>query len=284
MEAALCASRALDTVAMNSSVSEQSRRRRSGENSLLQMASASSHALLAAGSAETLAPCSTWDVPASAVPVASATMIVLFERAFRTVGDADASARAAAMVRRFGDELGIHDTVHLVAALNNREVVADVKQLMRGLLFPSLRRVLFWHRARCGLLAEKRAGRLATLVHKLEEKTRHASAGKHRQLELVLADMTQLSAIDQVTQTFKAALFIILRFKDGALDGDLVKDYDGFPMDSEGRPTFLPSARWFLKQIEFSNGHNLQYTETKVIKAGNDLKLILRLEGVFFER
>ena len=57
--------------------------------------------------------------------------------------------------------------------------------------------------------------------------------------------MTQLSAIDQVTQTFKAAMFIILRFKGGALDNDLVKEYDGFPVDAQGKPTFLPSATWW---------------------------------------
>ena len=79
-------------------------------------------------------------------------------------------------------------------------------------------------------------------------------------------------------------MFIILRFKDGALDDDLVKEFDGFPVDNEGKPTFLPSATWFLKQIEFSNGQDLQYSDHKVITAGKDLKLILRLEGVFFER
>ena len=218
------------------------------------------------------------------IPVASATLLEIFERAFRTVGDADAPARAVAMVRRFGDELGIHDTARLAQALSNTEVVADVKCCMRGLLYPALRRALFWHRARIGLLAEKRTGRLATLVRQMEDKTCHVGKGKHRRLELVLADMTQLSAIDQVTQTFKAALFIILRFKDGALDSDLVKEYDGFPVNSDGTPSFLPSARWFLNQVEFSNGHSLQFHETKVINAGNDLKLVLRLEGVFFER
>ena len=52
-------------------------------------------------------------------------------------------------------------------------------------------------------------------------------------LTLLLSSPAQLastSPTDQVTQTFRAKLFIILRFKDGCLDSDLAKEFDGFPV------------------------------------------------------
>ena len=67
-----------------------------------------------------------------------------------------------------------------------------------------------------------------------------------RSFEVIRADVTHLSSIDQVSQTFRARLFLILRVADGAKDEHLVKEYDGFPLDEQGVPTFRPSARWYL--------------------------------------
>eukprot|EP00316_Scyphosphaera_apsteinii_P015692 CAMPEP_0119344888 /NCGR_PEP_ID=MMETSP1333-20130426/107201_1 /TAXON_ID=418940 /ORGANISM="Scyphosphaera apsteinii, Strain RCC1455" /LENGTH=400 /DNA_ID=CAMNT_0007357337 /DNA_START=684 /DNA_END=1886 /DNA_ORIENTATION=- len=75
----------------------------------------------------------------------------------------------------------------------------------------------------------------------------------------------------------------MFRFRGGRLDEHLVKDYDGFPMDSAGNPTFRPSAHWYLNQLEFPNGRDLKVLESKVTDAGDDLKLIKRVEGEFFE-
>ena len=58
-----------------------------------------------------------------------------------------------------------------------------------------------------------------------------------REIEVIRADMTQLSAINQVSQTFHARLLLVMRMPDGAKDKDLVKEYDGFPLDSNGRKT-----------------------------------------------
>ena len=207
---------------------------------------------------------------------------MLLARAFRSCGTLDAEARSRTMVHSLAD-LGINDVPTLVQALRTPEALADLRQLLRGMLLPALRRALNWHRVRHGLLDTLRAGRLERLLAEYEARLPRVEK-LVRTLELVLADVTQLSAIDQVTQSFHASLFIILRFRGGALDSDLIKDYDGFPLDAEGRPTFRPSARWFLRQIEFPNGSNLQLHETKVLTAGDDLKLILRLEGDFFER
>ena len=47
-------------------------------------------------------------------------------------------------------------------------------------------------------------------------------------------------------------------------------------------PTFRPSARWYLKQIDFSNARDLKEIESKVTTEGDDLQLIKRVEGEFF--
>ena len=60
----------------------------------------------------------------------------------------------------------------------------------------------------------------------------------------VMAEYTLHS--EQVSQTFRARLFLILRVAGGAEDEHLVKEYDGFPLDAHGVPTFRPSARWYL--------------------------------------
>ena len=70
----------------------------------------------------------------------------------------------------------------------------------------------------------------------------------------------------------------------GALDEDLSKQFDGFPVDEDGRPTYRPSAVWYLSQLDFPNGHDLHVLESKVAVVGNDLHLIQRVEGEFFER
>ena len=113
---------------------------------------------------------------------------------------------------------------------------------------------------------------------------------------------------EQVSQTFRARLFLILRVAGGAEDEHLVKEYDGFPLDTNGVPTFRPSARWYLvkpicgsnhrqcllssaakvlallrarppllptqNQISFSNGRSIETQESKVTAAENDLQLI----------
>jgi len=105
-----------------------------------------------------------------------------------------------------------------------------------------------------------------------------------RRLEIVRADVTQLSAIDQLSQTFRARLFLILRLPGGAKDDDLSRESEDFPVDSHGRPTFRPSARWYLSQLDFPNGRDIKTLESKVTTAGDDLQVIKRIDGEFFER
>ncbi|KAL7530745.1 hypothetical protein ACHAXR_005896 [Thalassiosira sp. AJA248-18] len=105
-----------------------------------------------------------------------------------------------------------------------------------------------------------------------------------RELVVARVDVTHLAQIDQISQTFFARLLVILRIKDGALDSDLTQECDDFPFDEDGRPTFRPSARWYNNQIDFPNANNLRVIDSKVTTEGNDLQLIKRIEGSFFER
>ena len=105
-----------------------------------------------------------------------------------------------------------------------------------------------------------------------------------RRLEVIRVDITNISEINQIDQTFYARVFIILRIENGMLDDDLVKDYEGFPFDEDGRPTFRPSAKWYLNQLDYPNAKNIRILDSKVTTEGNDLKLIQRIEGLFNQR
>lgn len=105
-----------------------------------------------------------------------------------------------------------------------------------------------------------------------------------RRLDVIRVDITNISEINQIDQTFYARVFIILRIKDGMLDDDLVKDFEGFPFDEDGRPTFRPSAKWYLNQLDYPNARDIRTLDSKVTTEGNDLKLIQRIEGLFNQR
>ncbi|KAL7531377.1 hypothetical protein ACHAWF_003744 [Thalassiosira exigua] len=98
------------------------------------------------------------------------------------------------------------------------------------------------------------------------------------------ADFTHISDIDQVSQTFHARLFLILRIKNGERDSNLTKDSEDFPFDEDGRLTFRPSAKWYLNQLDFPNGKNITVLDSKVTTDKDDLQIIQRVEGEFFER
>jgi len=166
-------------------------------------------------------------------------------------------------------ELYIYNADQLQEALADKEVLPDVRGVLRGLLMPSVRRELkrFRH----------------------EEMELQKAAWKPppkliRKIEVVRLEMKQLSGIDQVSQTFHAVMLIVLKMPGGALDEHLVKDFDGFPYDDNGKPTFRPSAQWYLTQIAFPNGREVEELESKVTKEGNDLHLMKRIRGEFQEK
>ena len=61
-----------------------------------------------------------------------------------------------------------------------------------------------------------------------------------RVFEIARADVTQLSAIDQLSQTFHARLFLILRVPGGALDEHLVSAPRGSSPGRAAHPVSLP--------------------------------------------
>ena len=214
-----------------------------------------------------------------------AALDLLLTRALETCNED--SKRIKAETSRIEEELNrlyIRTSSELMAALQHVDVQVDVKRVLRGLLLPAVEAELTRLRARSRWQdsnarvteAEKKKKKKTTLPWKPPPKLK-------RVLEIVRADMTQLSAIDQISQTFRATIFIIMKISKGALDSSLTKDFEGFPLDDDGRPTFRPSAKWYLAQITFPNGRDLKEIETKVTTAGEDLQLIKRIEGEFFK-
>ena len=105
-----------------------------------------------------------------------------------------------------------------------------------------------------------------------------------RVMEVILAEFTQITEINVLKQSFNAQFYMELKISDGALDPDLAKDDNSFPLDADGKPTFLPSASWFLTQLDFNNAISYTKLDSRVRKDGDDLILAFRYEGTFAER
>ena len=107
--------------------------------------------------------------------------------------------------------------------------------------------------------------------------------GKLR-MEIFRVDLTQLSSISQKDQTFNASLFVQACLPGGNKDVTLKKTDEGFPLDTYGRPTFHPSAAWYLTQVEFQVTPRPVSTRlSSVATQGEDLMLNKRVDGAFFD-
>eukprot|EP00928_Gymnodinium_smaydae_P088582 TRINITY_DN72651_c0_g1_i1.p1 TRINITY_DN72651_c0_g1~~TRINITY_DN72651_c0_g1_i1.p1 ORF type:complete len:512 (-),score=55.08 TRINITY_DN72651_c0_g1_i1:124-1659(-) len=122
----------------------------------------------------------------------------------------------------------------------------------------------------------------------MESRTRTIKFGKSPrgepvQLHVLRINLLQLQSIDQIHQTVSARLFIQLSIPQGGLDEDLCRDlYDEepkFPAD-----TLRPGAAWFMHQIDFPTAVDYQIISRKVVKMYEDLHMIIKLQGTFFER
>lgn len=112
-----------------------------------------------------------------------------------------------------------------------------------------------------------------------------------RQLLVRSVEVLRMNEIDNVKQTFKAQILFIFVFpgggKDPALSAPSSKDDNGreiFPLDDDGKPTFKPSAWWYLDQCEINNVYDagsLTLSEKKVMREKDDLILSFRVEGEF---
>ena len=85
-----------------------------------------------------------------------------------------------------------------------------------------------------------------------------------RTLEVDLVEVLTLPEINIINQSFSATFFIVLRFPGGALDADLASPSAEFPVDEDGRPTFRPSALWYIDQIDFNNSTEWKRLNTRV--------------------
>jgi len=167
-------------------------------------------------------------------------------------------------------------------ALDHPEVTGQVVGILKGMLLVAVRAQL----AERAEIREKWTSFMKDAGSR--ETTPAGSQGELNKprlctLQVARADITHLAEIDQISQTFYARVFLVLRIKDGASDPYLSSLYTGFPVDNDGRFTFRPSARWYLGQIDFPNGKSIKNIESKVTKQGNDLQLIKRVEGHFSE-
>lgn len=98
-----------------------------------------------------------------------------------------------------------------------------------------------------------------------------------------LVELTQLTDVSIVQQTFTAQFYIEFVIEGGALDPTLCEQSDAFPFGEDGKPTFRPSALWYLEQTDFNNAKAWRKLDGKMVKAGQDLLLTARFEGTFFE-
>ena len=104
-----------------------------------------------------------------------------------------------------------------------------------------------------------------------------------RILTVRLVEVNRLNDIDIINQRFSAEFFVQLAFEGGALDEDLSRPGAVFPFDDSGRPTFRPSAEWFMAQVDFNNAHDYKTLDAKVVQDGDDLLMNMRFEGCFSE-
>lgn len=104
-----------------------------------------------------------------------------------------------------------------------------------------------------------------------------------RMFVIQLIELTKLTSISIIKQEFTAQFYIEFRVEGGAHDADLVKPSREFPMTADGTPTFLPSAAWYLAQLDFNNAKVFREIDHKIVTDKDDLVLAARFEGTFGE-
>ena len=104
-----------------------------------------------------------------------------------------------------------------------------------------------------------------------------------RTLVVRMVEVNRLSDIDIISQRFRAEVVVQAAFEGGAKDVDLCNTSAAFPFDGFGRPTFRPSAAWYMAQVDFNNAIEYKTLDAKIMPSGDDLIMNLRFEGVFSE-
>ena len=109
-------------------------------------------------------------------------------------------------------------------------------------------------------------------------------------LLLKRVELISLTEIDVLSQAFKCQIYVQFRVPGGNRDRDLLADRNlsfneepPFPVDSDGRPTFRPGIRWYLKRIDFTNDLQKELHEVAIMDNGDDLICAMRWTGQFTE-
>lgn len=102
-----------------------------------------------------------------------------------------------------------------------------------------------------------------------------------RTLVVRRVEVNRLVEINIMEQKFHAEFVIQLSFDGGALDENLIREGNDFPLDGWGRPTFRPSAGWYMAQIDFNNALEYKTLDAKIMKDGDDMLMNLRFEATF---
>ena len=104
-----------------------------------------------------------------------------------------------------------------------------------------------------------------------------------RVFRVQLVELTSLTELAIVQQTFTAQFYIEFRINGGAHDAELCNPSSDFPFGSDGKPTFLPSAAWFINQLDFNNAKLWRKLDSHIRKEGDDLIIAVRVVGTFSE-
>jgi len=182
-----------------------------------------------------------------------------------------AAEGAIAYQERLAKELNIHTTHQLIEGVDERSPNQRRFEECRAILRTNLMQAL---QAEVRRIVTGPAA--ALILPAVEQRT--------VEIEFSRIDVLQLSHISQKSQSFGLEIFLQCTIVGGANDPDLSSDSDAFPVDIAGRPTFRPSALWFLNQFEFQTlKRPLTTTKSSVIRAGNDIQLNKKIIGDFYD-
>jgi hypothetical protein len=109
-------------------------------------------------------------------------------------------------------------------------------------------------------------------------------------LRLREVEVQKLHKLDIANQSFNATIWMEFVIPGGALSESLSAGHadrpptQHFPCDPDtGKPTFMPSATWYMAQLDCRNALAWRLVDGKVMRRGDDLIMAVRVEGTFVE-
>ena len=84
-------------------------------------------------------------------------------------------------------------------------------------------------------------------------------------------EIQKLHRLDITSQSFSAQIWMEFVIRGGAQDPHLSAHSSVFPFDANGKPTFKPSAAWYMEQVDYRNALDFRTVDAKIMKRGDDL-------------